>query len=563
MNYSATSSPSTEKLLYCAFAIVALGSAAAMWVSQPKGANHVDMARFTMLIGFMLVSIASLVLAHLGHRRSATLVLVVLVWLGITAFVVVTGLGLHSSVLFLYLPAIVFTALLCSAQAAVAHTAATIAVLWGLWHAEETGRLPGVRAFAEGTTNFNFTVGVSAACIATLLLAATFQYLMARAHTDLARAHSQESAANQALRLAASGARAYAWEWDIPGDRLTWLTPPVQLLGPLPASGRYPQFRDMVHPDDRSQYAAQSRAFAAAGEEYERDFRLVRTDGEVRWLHGRGRAFRDARGRPLRMVGVTVDIDERKQRERQIVALTEELERRVAARTGELETAVRDLKAVSYSVSHDLRAPLRAIHAYASLLRDESVGHAEEAADWLKRITSNAAQMSLMVDALVKLIRVTSGPLLKQPVDLHGIATALASAARQRVPAARISVKAMPSAHGDAELLAEVLAALIDNALKFIPGGAAPTVDIGWDVNHEAWFVRDQGIGIDMAHAAHIWGLFDRLHPTEVYAGVGAGLAVVQRVVERHAGQVWVESAPGAGATFFFALPKGKPEAPV
>ncbi len=557
-------SPHSDLLLYCAMALLALGSALVLWTSKPVGGNLVDQARFVLLSAFIFSANAALALAYFGFLRTARVVLGSVVWVGISMFVVVTGLGLHSSVLFLYLPAILFTALVSSWSLAVLHTWATIVVLWSLWWAEETGRLPGISVFLERTTNFNFTIGVTAACLVTLILATVFEYMVSRAHRLLAQAHSEESAANQGLKLAASAARSYVWEWDVQSDRLTWLTPAHPLLGPRPSGGRYPPFRDMVHPDDRERYKAQSREFAASGDVYERDFRIVRTDGEVRWLHGRGRAFRDAQGKPLRLVGVTVDIDERKRHERQIEELTVQLETRVSARTTELEAAIKELESISYSVSHDMRTPLRAIHGYASLMKTEQAGMPADAANWLDHIGDNAARMGLMVDALVGLIRVLRVDLRKETLDMKQLASGVAEAcAREHYQSVPVSVGNMPAACADRALISELMRQLIDNALKFSSKRETPTVRVGWDVEHAAWYVRDNGIGIDVEYVHKIWGLFERLHGPASYDGLGVGLAIAQRIVERHGGKIWVESALDGGTTFFFSLPAPEAQMPV
>ena len=547
----------THAVLHIGIAVLVLGATIVMSVSHSsESLNRVDQARNAMLIAFVIGANVSLGLAFFGRARAAMLFLVGLVWLGITAFVVFTGLGLHSSVLFLYLPAILFTALLCSATIATLHTFATIAVLWGLWWAEHTGRLRGLQTFMQQTTHFNFTVGVVAACLATLILALAFQATVRKAHEELASAHERTASVNEWLQMASRAARTYSWEWNIGDDRLTWLTPAGPLLGPIRTGEHYPEFKSMVHPEDREAYIARSRQIMASGDEYEHEFRIIRTDGVARWLHGRGKVFRDGPGKAVRIVGVTVDIDERKQREAALAEMSLHLERRVDERTADLAAALKELESISYSVSHDMRTPLRAIHAFAALVGKEANALSGDSRDLLTRIGSNASRMGLMVDALVALIRVTRSEPALEPLEMNQLAGAAVLALRPRYPLVHVNLGPMPPMHADREMVRELLLQLLDNALKFSAARHDAVVEIGWDAAMMAWFVRDNGIGIDAPYAHKIWGMFEQLNPPGAYPGVGVGLALAKRIVERHHGSTWTQSQLGAGSTFFFKVPR-------
>jgi signal transduction histidine kinase len=618
------------------------------------------------------------------------------------------------------------------------------------------------------------------------------------------RAAPQSSAALDRNRFAAEAARVFPWEWDIPSDRLDWLYPPEALLGPPPPGGRYPDFRDMVFPEDLAAFLAAGRAAMASLGDYECEARLVRTDGTVRWFHARGRAYGDAKGRAVRMRGATVDVHERKvaeqalatlanaiehasqemclcdaddrivmvnrafreanaeraallvpgapyvdylraglaldmpveargrkaawlaerliqrrsdgvsfeqhlrhdrwllvtdqrlpfggmlttaiditarklaeqeahraaerlrlmvenlneplfvtdaedrfvfgnrrfrernaafadavapgapyegylravvgaglvpeargreaqwiagrieqrrrgggpyersrgstevmlaydqrlddgsiltfnvditERKRAEVAmreLNETLEQRVRERTAELE-------AFSYSVSHDLRAPLRAIGAFARMVAEEEGPRlSPEGARKLGVVERNAVKMGGLVDDLLTLARVSRAELEHSRLDLRSMGAGVLAELRERYPAAEVALEPMPGATGDETLVRQAVVNLLDNALKYSAREAAPRVTMGWDAAAGAYYVRDNGVGFDMAYAPRLFRAFERLHSDTEFEGSGIGLAIVKRVVERHGGRVWAESAPRAGTTVRFTLPAAR-----
>lgn len=243
---------------------------------------------------------------------------------------------------------------------------------------------------------------------------------------------------------------------------------------------------------------------------------------------------------------------------RSVETMNAELEQRVAARTEELTGALRELESFSYSVSHDLRAPLRALNGYAHLLQ-EALGERldDEQRRMLERIARNAEKMGQLIDDILEYARAGREPLKRSAVDLEGLAREIASEQAEHYPAAHVEVAPLPSVQGDAVMLRQVFANLIANALKFTAGRAQPRVEIGACVEDGAvhCFVRDNGAGFDMAYADKLFNLFQRLHRESEFPGTGVGLAIVKRIVERHGGKVWVEATPDTGATFHFALP--------
>ncbi len=250
------------------------------------------------------------------------------------------------------------------------------------------------------------------------------------------------------------------------------------------------------------------------------------------------------------------DISERLVAEARIRALNESLEHRVQQRTADLEQSMRDMEAISYSMAHDLRAPLRAMNGYAVMvLHEESSRLSTEGRHKLERVVQSARNMGTMIDDLLGLFQVLRAELVPQPVDMQLLAK---EAVRMLGPAARrtiIELGDLPVAMGDATLLRQIVFNLLDNALKYSQGVPGARVTLGFDQQAGAYRVSDNGMGFDMAYADKLFGVFQRLHHDTQVQGTGIGLSIVARVVERHGGRIWAQSVPGEGATFWFTLP--------
>jgi signal transduction histidine kinase len=235
-----------------------------------------------------------------------------------------------------------------------------------------------------------------------------------------------------------------------------------------------------------------------------------------------------------------------------------ELERRVQQRTAELEAVNRELEAFSYSVAHDLSAPLRTIGGFAdALLEEEGDRLGEQGRSYLARMRGASRRMSALIDDLLELAKIPRAAMKLERVDLSALAASLVEDLRQRHPGRSVTVEIAPGleAQADPTLAGIALQNLLTNAWKFTGKREAAHIQFGrLPPPQAAYFVRDDGVGFDMAHAAELFEPFHRMHSRAEYEGTGVGLATVHRIVSRHGGRIWAESAPGAGATFYFTL---------
>jgi len=273
----------------------------------------------------------------------------------------------------------------------------------------------------------------------------------------------------------------------------------------------------------------------------EAEFEYVRKDGSTFPGSLQTSTLYDAEGRYLMSRTTVFDISARKRAEDAV------------------REANKELESFSYSVSHDLRAPLRAVDGYARMLEEDYRERLDdEGRRLLATVRGNAAQMARLIDDLLTFSRLGRKPITAAPVDMSALAREVAAELAGEYPRAQTVVGESPLAHGDRALLKQVWANLIGNALKYSAKGESPRVEIGGraDGGRNEYWVRDNGVGFDMRYAAKLFGVFQRLHRAEEFAGTGVGLAIVQRVIARHGGEVRAEAKPGEGACFSFTLPR-------
>ena len=278
-----------------------------------------------------------------------------------------------------------------------------------------------------------------------------------------------------------------------------------------------------------------------------------------RWVRAFIYPIKDEDGNVREVILMHEDITERKQAEVEIRKLNEQLEQRVQRRTAQLNAFNRELEAFSYSVSHDLRAPLRSIDGFSKILLEDYADELdEEGNDYLKRVRAASQRMGQLIDDLLDLSRMTRSEMRRESVDLSDLAKSFAEELKRSQPERRVEflIEGGLLVEGDKSLLRVVLENLLRNAWKFTGKQTHARIEFGASEQEDkrAYFVRDNGAGFDMAYADKLFGAFQRLHGGSEFEGTGIGLATVQRIIHRHGGRVWAEGRVGYGATFYFTL---------
>jgi PAS domain S-box-containing protein len=288
--------------------------------------------------------------------------------------------------------------------------------------------------------------------------------------------------------------------------------------------------------------------------------RFLRADGRVQWLRWELRPWDAADGAIGGIVVFSEDITRITETRQEIRRLNADLERRVAERTAELSAANQELDSFAYAVSHDLRAPLRAMSGFSRAL-EEDYGRllTGEARNFLEQIQQASRQMSELIDGLLALSRNTRGELQRETVDVTGLARRRLAELAAAEPGRRVSIRVADGlrARGDPRMLEVVLVNLIDNAWKYAGRTAAPEIRVHAETRDgRSWIcVADNGAGFDMAHANRVFQPFQRLHRQDEFPGIGIGLATVRRIIQRHGGEIEASGEPGRGARFRFSLP--------
>ena len=357
------------------------------------------------------------------------------------------------------------------------------------------------------------------------------------------------------LKLTLNAAQIGIWDWEIEGGEVTWSENVASLFGMETGEfdGRYETYLSFIHPDDLSKrQQAIDDALSGATTDYFAANRIIWPSGEIRWLEGKGKVYRDEKGKAVRMAGTVVDVTEKKRAEFERERLIQELEEKN-----------RELEQFTYTVSHDLKAPLITVNGFLGYLaEDVQSGDVERAQQDIKRIKGATAKMKRLLDELLELSRI--GRMMNEPVDVPfaDVVQDALELVRGQIEMNNITVQIqpnLPTVHGDRQRLTEVLQNLLDNAAKYIGNQPNPLIEIGQqgkdaEGGQPIFFVKDNGMGIAPEYHEKIFGLFNKLDARS--EGTGVGLALVKRIIEFHGGRIWVESEGlGKGSIFFFTIP--------
>lgn len=377
-----------------------------------------------------------------------------------------------------------------------------------------------------------------------------------RAMTELRRKEFE-------LRLSQQLGHTGTFVWDVDKDRAQWSPELEALYGLEPGSftGLYEDWLKLIHPEDRQRIDQLSRE-SLGTREFVAEWRVIWPDGSIHWLGGRASLSCEADKRTI--IGAHFETTEIKQAEAEVRKLNLELEERVLKRTQQLQEANQELEAFSYSVSHDLRAPLRALDGFSRVLLEEhAVGLDAEGQRMLGILRTESQRMGQLIDDLLTFARLGRQSISPVLVDMDALAHSALQEILSRFVGRQIEVEIapLPPTYGEQSMLRQVWVNLLDNAAKFTQNRVPGQISLGCEKTDEEtiYWVKDNGVGFDMRFAAKLFGVFQRLHSDQEFGGTGVGLALVKRIVHRHGGRVWAKSEPGQGASFYFSLPNNSP----
>lgn len=370
--------------------------------------------------------------------------------------------------------------------------------------------------------------------------------------------------ANERLQMAAEAAHIGIWDWDVTSNLIRWDSWMFRIYG-MPESSNgmlsYAEWRSNVHPDDLPiQEASLLETVAKVGTQ-QRQFRIIRrSDKATRIIRSSDAAIASSDGKTRRIVGINLDITETVGRAEEVRRLNEQLAKRAA----ELEFLVNELDAFTYSVSHDLRAPLRAIDGFSRIVEEDYAPKIDnEGKRLIGVIRSEAKRMGRLIDDLLAFSRLGRQQIEPKIIEMEPMALQVFDElkALEAGRDIRLILHQIPPAFGTEPMIRQVWTNLIANAIKFTGKKEKSEIEIGTTEGKEGervYFIKDNGAGFDMRFVSKLFGVFSRLHNAEEFPGTGVGLALVQRIIMRHGGRVWGEGKVGQGATFYFTIPDSK-----
>lgn len=385
----------------------------------------------------------------------------------------------------------------------------------------------------------------------------SFQDITERKMAELERGRLSER-----LQLATQSAQLGLWDWDIKNNELIWDEAMYRLynISENEFSSVYEGWVSCVHADDRQRVDNDIQLVLAGKKKYDPEFRIVWKDSSIHYIKASGLIEKDSEGNLVRMTGFNWDITEQKKVEEKIRNINFELEQKVASRTEELKKTNEELEAFSYSVSHDLRAPLRGIVGFTNILEED---YSSKLDDEARRITSviksNTIKMGNLIDDLLSFSRLGRLPILKTLVNSNEIIKdVIAEFGQKNVPQhVNWLITDLPIVAADLNTIKQVWTNLISNAVKYSFKNQQPVIEIG-SIAREyetVFFVKDNGVGFDVKYKDKLFKVFQRLHSAAEFEGTGVGLAIVEKIITKHGGKVWAEGEPGKGACFYFSLP--------
>jgi PAS domain S-box-containing protein len=321
------------------------------------------------------------------------------------------------------------------------------------------------------------------------------------------------------------------------------------------------QTTEMLYADPQD-FVDQGRKRFRSGSNVNRgayEVRYKRKDGSVFWTESLGAQVKDSQGNHLGFIGIFRDITERHKAEETIRRLNAELEQRVLERTSQLEAANKELETFSYSVSHDLRAPLRSIDGFAHALEEDYAKQLDDTAlDYLNRVRQASQRMGTLIDDMLNLSRVARASLRRETVDVSRMAKEIVDELKQTESqrVIDVSIASDLKVSADPVLFRVALQNLLENAWKYTRRTSQARIEFATTTHRDTpcFYVRDNGTGFDMQYANKLFAPFQRLHSVQAFEGTGIGLATVARIIRRHGGRIWAEAAVDRGATFYFTL---------
>ncbi|MCC7551913.1 MAG: PAS domain-containing protein, partial [Methanobacterium sp.] len=369
--------------------------------------------------------------------------------------------------------------------------------------------------------------------------------------TDIKKAEKALRESEEKLNLAITGAEAGMWFWDLKNNNLEWTDRCNTIFGIEKDSEiSYDLFLNVVHPNDRGIVNNAFEKSLHTVNELKLEIRLLWPDGSLHWAYLLGTVYPDSEGNPKEMMGIVIDISDRKSIEAELRKTLKQLKRSNA-----------ELEQFAYVASHDLQEPLRMITSFLQLLQRRYENQLDSDADeFIHFAVDGATRMQELINDLLTYSRVGRKTGKIEDVDSEALIEQILFDSKVLIEETNTSItyNDLPLIRADYTQMAQVFQNLIGNAIKY-QENAYPEIHITAKKNGKDWIfkVEDNGIGIDPKHGERVFRIFQRLHGRDEYEGTGIGLAIVKRIIEQHGGMIWYESAPGKGSKFYFTIPQG------